>query len=88
MIIEINDIPNNQVLKSLDVHIDFENSDNSYKKFNVDSLNRSVSSTNTQRQIITDNDSKISIEEHKVDDIDEEKLKDIEIPKEMLEESF
>jgi len=88
MIIEINDIPNNQVLKSLDIHIDFENSDNNYKKFNVDSLNRSVSSTNTQRQIITDNDSTISIEEHKVDDIDEEKLKDIEIPKEMLEESF
>lgn len=83
MLIEITDIPNNQALKSLDIHIDFVNSANNFEKWNtVESLNKPSVQT-TQRQIITDSDSTVQVEE-----VNEEQLKNIEIPKEMLDESF
>ena len=79
MIVEIRDMPN-QNIKSIDIHIDFQNSDNNHTSVNFSKKNEKS----------VDVSEKILENEHqvKIEDITEEDIKSTEIPKEMLDASF
>lgn len=82
MLIEIHDIPNNQALKSLDIHIDFENS----KTFSTWEVEKKDVVKNVD---VKEKDDKINdASKVVIDDITEEQIKTTEIPKEMTDASF
>lgn len=81
MLIEIHDIPNNQTLKSLDIHIDFENS-KTVSTWEVEKLEKNES----KKLDIKEKDDKV--DKVIIDDITEEQIKTTEIPREMTDASF
>lgn len=101
MIIEIHDIPNNQVLKSLDVHIDFADPQNTTWKTEVSPsgtfslpLPPTQSPQNAQNlkktETVEGDTGAGRITENKViiADITSDQIEGTEIPKEMLDASF
>ena len=83
MIIEIHDMPNNQILKSLDIHIDFENTENS-------SCN-CITATNGKKDkkpIDIKDEKNDNILQGINDEMIEEKMISAEIPKEMTDATF
>lgn len=79
MIVEIRDMPN-QNIKSIDIHIDFQNSENNHTSVNFSKKNEK--SVDVSEKIL-ENGHQVTI-----DDITEEDIKSTEIPKEMLDASF
>lgn len=79
MIVEIRDMPN-QNIKSIDIHIDFQNSDNNHTSVNFSKKNEK--SVDVSEKILENG------HQVKIDDITEEDIKSTEIPKEMLDASF
>lgn len=82
MIIEIHDMPNNQILKSLDIHIDFENTENS-------SCNCiTVSNEKKDKKTIDIKNEKADTIQQGIDEMTEEEMISAEIPKEMTDATF
>lgn len=79
MIVEIRDMPN-QNIKSIDIHIDFQNSENNHTSVNFSKKNEK--SVDVSEKILENG------HQVKIDDITEEDIKSTEIPKEMLDASF
>lgn len=79
MIVEIRDMPN-QNIKSVDIHIDFQNSENNHTSVNFSKKNEKNVDVSEK---ILENGHQVKIE-----DITEEDIKSTEIPKEMLDASF
>lgn len=79
MIVEIRDMPN-QNIKSIDIHIDFQNSDNNHTSVNFSKKNEK--SVDVSEKILENG------HQVKIEDITEEDIKSTEIPKEMLDASF
>ena len=79
MIVEIRDMPN-QNIKSIDIHIDFQNSENNHTSINFSKKNEK--SVDVSEKIVENG------HQVKIEDITEEQIKSTEIPKEMLDASF
>ena len=79
MIVEIRDMPN-QNIKSVDIHIDFQNSENNTTSVNFSKKNEK--SVDVSEKILENG------HQVKIEDITEEDIKSTEIPKEMLDASF
>jgi hypothetical protein len=79
MIVEIRDMPN-QNIKSVDIHIDFQNSENNHTSVNFSKKNEK--SVDVSEKILENG------HQVKIEDITEEDIKSTEIPKEMLDASF
>lgn len=79
MIVEIRDMPN-QNIKSIDIHIDFQNSENN--KTSVNFSKKNEKSVDVSEKILENG------HQVKIEDITEEDIKSTEIPKEMLDASF
>ena len=79
MIVEIRDMPN-QNIKSVDIHIDFRNSENNHTSVNFSKKNEK--SVDVSEKILENG------HQVKIEDITEEDIKSTEIPKEMLDASF
>lgn len=79
MIVEIRDMPN-QNIKSVDIHIDFQNSENNHTSVNFSKKNEK--SVDVSEKILENG------HQVKIEDITEEQIKSTEIPKEMLDASF
>lgn len=79
MIVEIRDMPN-QNIKSIDIHIDFQNSENNHTSVNFSKKNEK--SVDVSEKILENG------HQVKIEDITEEQIKSTEIPKEMLDASF
>lgn len=79
MIVEIRDMPN-QNIKSVDIHIDFQNSENNTTSVNFSKKNEK--SVDVSEKILENG------HQVKIEDITEEQIKSTEIPKEMLDASF
>lgn len=79
MIVEIRDMPN-QNIKSVDIHIDFQNSENN--KTSVNFSKKNEKSVDVSEKILENG------HQVKIEDITEEDIKSTEIPKEMLDASF
>lgn len=79
MIVEIRDMPN-QNIKSIDIHIDFQNSENNHTSVNFSKKNEK--SVDVSEKILENG------HQVKIEDITEEDIKSTEIPKEMLDASF
>jgi hypothetical protein len=79
VIVEIRDMPN-QNIKSIDIHIDFQNSENNHTSVNFSKKNEK--SVDVSEKILENG------HQVKIEDITEEQIKSTEIPKEMLDASF
>ena len=79
MIVEIRDMPN-QNIKSVDIHIDFQNSENNHTSVNFSKKNEK--SVDVSEKILENG------HQVKIEDITEEDIKSTEIPKEMLDASI
>lgn len=79
MIVEIRDMPN-QNIKSVDIHIDFQNSENNHTSVNFSKKNEK--SVDVSEKMLENG------HQVKIEDITEEDIKSTEIPKEMLDASF
>jgi hypothetical protein len=79
VIVEIRDMPN-QNIKSIDIHIDFQNSENNHTSVNFSKKNEK--SVDVSEKILENG------HQVKIEDITEEDIKSTEIPKEMLDASF
>ena len=79
MIVEIRDMPT-QNIKSVDIHIDFQNSENNTTSVNFSKKNEK--SVDVSEKILENG------HQVKIEDITEEDIKSTEIPKEMLDASF